>query len=266
MAWAYLDNARPFGFAHRGGNEMAPENTVAAFDHAWSLGYRYFETDVHRSADGVLVAFHDADLDRLVGRSANIRDLRWDELAGIDLGGGVGIPRFSDLVERFPDARWNVDPKADDAVEPLALAILEHGLIDRIGVGSFSDRRIATLKERLGPRLCTAAGPRDIAAMRIAAGRPNSAMARRIARSVASRHGCLQIPRSVRGLSVLTPSVIELAHRYDLQVHVWTINDAPSMTAVLDTGVDAVMTDKLGVLAAVLQERSTDPSATHSPE
>ena len=61
----YLEGSRPIGIAHRGGALEATENTFEAFSYAVSLGFRYLETDVHLSRDGVVVAFHDTILDRV---------------------------------------------------------------------------------------------------------------------------------------------------------------------------------------------------------
>ena len=75
QAATYLDQRGPLAIAHRGGTEAAPENTLAAFASAVSVGYRYLETDVHVTSDGVVVAFHDDELDRVtngVGRIGGI--------------------------------------------------------------------------------------------------------------------------------------------------------------------------------------------------
>ncbi|GAA3397847.1 hypothetical protein GCM10017752_58190 [Streptomyces roseoviridis] len=72
----YLDHPAPIPFAHRGGTADGLENTAAAFRRAAAAGYRYFETDVHTTADGVLVAFHDATLDRVTDTGGRIRTCR----------------------------------------------------------------------------------------------------------------------------------------------------------------------------------------------
>ncbi|MBU6217134.1 MAG: glycerophosphodiester phosphodiesterase, partial [Acidobacteria bacterium] len=89
---AFLDGPRPIAVAHRGGTESAPENTVAAFRAAQAVGFRYLETDVHLSADGVLVAFHDDVLDRVTDTSGAIADLHSSDIAAARLGDGHTIP------------------------------------------------------------------------------------------------------------------------------------------------------------------------------
>ena len=161
-AFPFLDFGSIIPFAHRGGTSIAPENTIASFEHAVGLGFRYLETDVHRTADGVLVAFHDDNLARIVGDPRRISDVAWEELSEI-IFDGHSIPRMADLFERFPDARFNIDPKSDSAVDPLVSAIREHGAIDRVCVGAFSDSRLDAMRARLGPTLCTSPGPRATA-------------------------------------------------------------------------------------------------------
>ena len=75
--WAFLDHEGVLAFSHRGGASNQPENTLSAFAHAVSLGYRYVETDVHVTADGVLIAFHDDVLDRVTDRTGVISELPW---------------------------------------------------------------------------------------------------------------------------------------------------------------------------------------------
>ncbi len=219
---------------------------MAAFAHAVGLGYRYIETDVHATKDGALVAAHDAGLDRVAGKAQAIAELTWDELQTIDLGVGHGIPRFAELLETFPEVRINVEPKSDDAVDLLAAAISTHDALSRVCVGSFSDARIAQMRELLGPELCTSAGPRDVA--RIFAGGITR-------RPWTGGHACLQIPSSV-GPVKLSRRLVDKAHDLGLQVHVWTINDASEMRQLLDLGVDGLMTDNTELLRQVMIDRN----------
>src|SRR3546814_15009483 len=86
-AYPFLDWPGPLPFAHQGGAADAPENTMAAFERATSLGYRYLETDANVTADGVLPAFHDDRLDRATDRTGVIADLPWSAVHPDRLGG-----------------------------------------------------------------------------------------------------------------------------------------------------------------------------------
>jgi glycerophosphoryl diester phosphodiesterase len=254
----FLDHPGPLAFAHRGGAGDSPENTLPAFENAVQLGYRHVETDVHVTADGVLLAFHDDRLDRVTDRTGAIVDLPWREVAAARVDGTEPIPTLEELLGSFPDLRINIDPKADGSVEPLIEVIERTGAIDRVCVGSFSDRRITRIRSRLGPRLCTSPGPRGIARLRAAA----TARFLPAPRRLAGRHGCVQVPVRGAGITIVEPGFIDLCHRLDLQVHVWTIDDPDEMHRLLDLGVDGIMTDRVGVLKDVLAGRDAWPLAT----
>ncbi len=248
-AWPFLDHPGSLAFAHRGahGPDGPGENTMAAFAAAVDLGYRYVETDVHLTADGVVVAFHDDHLDRVADMDGALADLPWSEVRQARVGaGGDPVPRLDELLERWPELRVNIDPKADRVVEPLA-DVLEHAdAVGRVCCGSFSDARLATLRTRLGPDLCTSLGPRATARVTVAGyhlptGQPEG--------------GCVQVPTHVKGVRLVTPRFVHTAHAMDLQVHVWTIDDAEEMRELLDMGVDGLMTDRSDILRGVLESR-----------
>ena len=94
--YPFLEHEGVLAFAHRGGAGDAPENTMPAFQACVDLGYRYVETDVHRTKDGKLVAFHDDTLDRATDRSGRIRELTWSEVRQAKVN-GEHIPLLEDV-------------------------------------------------------------------------------------------------------------------------------------------------------------------------
>jgi len=243
--WPFLDADGVLAFAHRGGASDAPENTMPAFEHAIRLGYRYLETDVHLTADGVLVAFHDDVLDRVTDRTGVIAELPWSEVSAARVDGREPIPLMADLLSSFPDARINIDPKHDESVDALARVILDAGATDRVCVGAFSDDRLARVRE-LVPGICTSLGPMGILALGQAAkGEPHGDIP----------SPCAQVPTRFGDTEIVTAPFVDEAHRRSMQVHVWTIDDADEMERLLDLGVDGLMTDRPTVLKDVLVAR-----------
>lgn len=245
----------PLLIAHRGGLEFAPENTIEAFRSAVELGVDLLETDVHVTADGVLVSFHDDELDRVTDSVGKIAELPYEAVAEARLEGGRRIPTLEQLLEEFPDTRLNIDVKSDAAVIPFTEAVRRHGILERIGVGAFSDRRIRRLRSLLGPRLATVASPREtsilIAGARIRSGDgPQTSTHRHSA-----AFDAVQVPVSQGPLRIITRRFVNHVHDQGLLVHAWTINESPEMERLLDLGVDGIITDRPKLLDDILRAR-----------
>ena len=286
MATAFLDHPGPLAFAHRGGAAHAPENSWRAFEHAVGLGYEYLETDVQATADGVLIAFHDRTLDRVTGRPGRVCRLTLKEIAGARIGGTEPIPVLEDVLAAWPDVRFNIDVKDAPAVAPLAGVLRRTNAWDRVCVVSFSASRLRAARRALDRPVCMAASPLGTAMVRLGGPLPSAgpggphrygfkrrsvagpmaAAARRpgvpgaatgpsprllAARRAGAGVRCLQVP-----VPVATPSFIGRAHKLGLQVHVWTVNDRPTMEGLLDLGVDGIMTDETVALREVLIRRA----------
>lgn len=247
---AYLVDAPPvIGFAHRGGARhqdlVGLENTAAAFRHAWKLGYTYLETDVHVTSDGLLIAFHDSMLDRVTNRTGLVSETDSSDVAQALIGGSEPVPTFASLLAEFPQARFNVDIKADAAVEPLVRVLREHNATERVLVGSFSPGRLRHFR-RLAPEVVTSAHVLEVVLYRLL---PSAALARWATRA---RPVALQVPQHYGRLCVVTPGLIRRAHRNGLAVHVWTVDDEDEMEALIARGVDGLMTDRTDILKNTL--------------
>lgn len=234
---------RPFadgefvGFAHRGGTRVAPENTLAAFAHAHSLGFRYLETDVHLAKDGTIVAFHDTDLSRTCGVPTVIADATWDEISAARVGDEHSVPRLDDLLDAFPDCYFNIDTKSDAVVEPMIELIERRSLADRVCIGSFSHRRLTRVRNAFGDAVCTSASPVEIA--------------RWLAGWIPDGPRCFQVPMRQGRVPVVSERSLRRARRADKPVHVWTIDEPGMMQSLIDLGVDGIMTDDPETLRAV---------------
>ena len=247
--FAFLDAPTPLAMAHRGGAIEHLENTMPAFQACVDLGYRYIETDVRVTADGVLVAFHDPTLERVTDRIGRIEHLPWSEVARARIGGREPILRLEDLLGAWPDVRFNLDIKAAGVLASLVRMVRRLDCADRICLGSFSDARIAAARRLFGPAVCTSLGPRGVAALRLSSYSPRAAGLVRI------QAGCAQVPLQLGGRALVDERFIAAAHARGLQVHVWTVDDPDDCTAMLDLGVDGVMTDRPAMLRELLEKR-----------
>jgi glycerophosphoryl diester phosphodiesterase len=250
-----LVREQPFAAAHRGSRVLWPENTMPAFQGAHDLGFRVFETDLHATADGVLVTFHDPTLDRTTNATGPVASRTAAELSDVDAGHhfsrdgdhpwrgrGVGVPTLEEVASSFPDVAMILDLKAPGLEELLADLIRRLDLWDRVVVGSFRDARLRRFRTLTEGRVATSSGPTETLAVKA------RAWARRPATSPAD---VFQVPTKA-GITVVDAAFVSSAHAAGKHVHVWTVNEAHEMRRLLDLGVDGLITDRPDLLNEVL--------------
>ena len=249
MTSAFLDNGGlPIALAHRGFSLDGLENSMAAFQAAIDLGYRYLETDGHGTADGVAVALHDTTLDRTTDAKGDVHRLSWREVRHIRIGGVEPIPKLEDVLGTWPEARVNIDVKAPSGIEPVAEAIERTGAHDRVCLASFSsERRRATIARLSRP---VAASPSTSEIARFAA----AALLGRQPRLPADV-SVLQVPHGIGPVRVASRALVTAAARAGAPVQAWTVNAASTMTSLLDAGVTGIFTDRADRLKEVLVAR-----------
>lgn len=238
----------PWIIAHRGASGHAPENTFAAFERAVQLGAGFIETDLQLTRDARFVAIHDATLERTTNGRGAVRDHTLAQLRELDAGKWFDrqfmdqrIPTLEEILE-FASQR--------DVVFYLEIKYgaawgMHHALVGALGkaeyaartiVISFDPAMLASVR-RLEPAIMIGLLLED------AKGDPV-----KTAVEVGARQLC---PRA----DLITPELIDRAHRADLHVVTWTINDADKMRAAMDAGVDGIMTDLPDRLRAVVEDR-----------
>ncbi len=217
------------------------ENSFAAVALAHAEGVVYVESDCHLTSDGVVVLFHDDDLTRVAGDPRRVADVTATELERIMADRG-GLITLAEALDAFPAVRFNLDVKAKDAAAPVGRLVAAAG--DRVLVTSFSDERrkealAAAESAGRGIRPATSAGSATIARVLGAVALRSDALVRRALEGI----NALQIPERHGALPVLSRRLVATAHRHDVEVHVWTVNDPDDMVRLFDLGVDGIVTD-----------------------
>lgn len=251
------DGPYPRALAHRGwhlGDLSGMENSLSSFRQAIAEGFRYIETDVQATTDGVVVVQHDDVLDRTTDRQGVINQLPWSEVGKALVGGREAIPTLEAVLEELPTALLNVDVKADNAAGPVLRVLERCNAWDRVCLASFSDARLSRLREVAGPKLITSMGPLTVGALWASGRWPWLGTGRFVAGQMA------QVPVKQGPLRVVDHRFVGRAHKMGLEVHVWTVDTESEMRELLDLGVDGLVTDRPDLLRDVLQSRGAWPA------
>lgn len=254
MTHAYFDGPRPLRIAHRGGAAKWPENTLVSFQGALDLGYRHVETDTHMTRDGHLVLFHDATLERTTNGFGHVQDRSLKELKELDAayrftldggvthpfrGQGITIPTIDEALALSCDLKLNLELKqeAPDMTRPMWRFIEERGLHDRVLVASAHDSVGRRFRRLCRGSVATSPGVRGILGFWLAVRSGTHKLLR-------FPFDALQVPPSHGPLTVVDEAFVAAAHHHGIEVHCWTINDAPEMRRLAALGVDGLMTDE----------------------
>lgn len=246
---SYGEETEPLAIAHRGGAHLAPENTLAAFAMSTALGLRYLESDVKLTADGELVCFHDDTLDRVTTGSGRIGAHTLTELQrSVRVGGSEPIPTLEEALRTFPDACFTVDLKDRAAIAPMARLLQRRDYAERVCVAGAWDGWLQLLASQ-APHVRTALGWRSLVAL-ISASKagmqpPASVVRGRFA----------HVPIQLGRLPIHSESLVRRAHRLGVRVVVWTVDDPSLMNALIDMGVDGIITDRPDLLRTVMIQR-----------
>jgi glycerophosphoryl diester phosphodiesterase len=243
--------ANPLAIAHRGGAGLAAENTVDAFALSYALGVRYLETDVRLTADGVPVLFHDARMRRRAGRPGRIERCRVRDLP-------PWVPTLEGVLASYRHSCFTIDIKVAAAVGPVVDVVRRVGCAERVCVAGAWDGTLDQLGDLIGPELSIAMGWRALFGLVTAAG--GRSRTRRPARARFAH-----VPIRTGRLPIFRDALVERAHDAGVRVVVWTVNDASTMSRLLDAGVDGIITDRPDLLREVLISRGQWTAPAYEP-
>ena len=230
-------------FAHRGASISAPENTAAAFERAVTSGADGVEFDVQRTLDGEIVVIHDESLERTTGHTAQVGDISLNALRKLDAGGwfapefrGQPVPTLAEVLEMFRptgmsiniELKTNRRPYPGLVGEVLGL-VRQSGLAERVILSSFNHANLAEART-LAPEVACAAivetqllQPWDYV----------------------TRHGFQALHPGHHGV---TGELVAECHARGVAVRPWTVDGQMEALALMELGVDGIITNCPGEL------------------
>jgi glycerophosphoryl diester phosphodiesterase len=254
----------PLVFAHQGGENLWPSNTMLAFNQSAGLGSDVLDTDMHMTRDGVLVLIHDQTVDRTTAGSGAIRDLTLEQIKKLDAGynfsldggqtypyrrQGLTIPTLEELFQAYPQMRFGIEIKQTDPIttaERFCALIRQYTMQDKVLVSSFSQENMDAFRMEC-PEVATSATQEEVLLFYIL-------FRLGLVDLLSPDYHSLQVPEERSGITLLTPQFVSAAHRRGLAVQPWTINETEDLQRILALGVDGINTDNPDRLLELLKK------------
>jgi len=234
---------RPLVCAHRGDNVNAPENTMPAFELAFSENLQWIELDVHQTSDGVIVCSHDSSIKRVTGHDLQISTHTYDELVQYEMGSWmpgvfehVTIPKLEEALTSAKEHGVNVQvelkgSKGDVAFEEHVLDVINAcGMHDNVMVicqDATRMQRVAALDPTITKGYC----------MVIAQGRVEDI----------SYTDNVTIEENN-----VTPELVHRLHDEGILVFCWTVDLEDTVQYLVSCDVDVIGTDNPLLISAAL--------------
>ncbi len=261
------ENENPWVIAHRGGRNLFPENTMAAFDGSDALGVDALEMDVCLSKDGHLVTHHDLTINRTSNGDGKLIDFTLEELKKLNFGHHfkdingqksfqdqiVVIPTMEEVMEKYA-AKYpliieikNKSENGFKAAQKLFDLIQKYKIESNVIVASFHGEVLEKFRSISQNKIITATtlneSKKFVLSKKLAMPflfKPESA--------------AFQIPMKAKGINLAKSGFTKMAHKRDMIIHYWTINSKENMRKLINFGVDGIMTDRPDLLIELYKE------------
>lgn len=227
-------SARVLNIGHRGASRAFPENTLAAFRAACDAGADMCELDVQLSRDGAVVVIHDDTVDRTTNGRGAVAAFTLAELKSLDAGRGERIPTLEEVFETTAGrCGLNVELKIPGLEPQVAEIMRKHEATETSMVSSFDWSALEAMRT-VAP---------EIRAGVLAEKKPD-----RMLEAATRLHAYAVNPRC----DLVTPDLCIAAHARGFKVLVWTVDRPEQMRALIEAGVDGIMTNYPDRMRSVL--------------
>ena len=242
---------RPTILAHQGGLKEWPSCTMYAFEQARLAGSDVLDLDLHMTRDGVLVLLHDTTVDRTTNGSGAVAEMTWEELQKLDAaytfsldrktypyrGKGFTIPRLEEVLEAFPDWKFQIEVKqAPLEIAPkLAQMLKEHQAEQKVLLSCFDEEMMDEIRKHC-PEVATSATPNEIRNFILAAKIHLEGI-------ISPEYSSLQIPLRSDNWELVSSRTVNAARNRGLHVLPWTIDREADVEVCRQAGVDGFNTN-----------------------
>ncbi len=270
--WIIQDGERPMVIAHRGGKDLYPEGTILAFEQiVIDYDIDVLEIDLALTKDDILICSHDLTIDRTSNGTGAVRDYNYTELLQFDFADSFSLPNGTNPYDDHPDAKpekienlfinqsdmlylleiKNRDTDAEIASGILVQLIEDYNMTSKVIVASFSDDVNAAFRELSNDAIMTSTATGETTKFVLM-------QKFKVGLFYRPEHAALHVPMD-EDLGPLTIRMdrrhfIKEAHRHNMAVNFWTVNDEASMRRLIELGADGIITDSPDLLLNVLAD------------
>ncbi|MEW6286099.1 MAG: glycerophosphodiester phosphodiesterase [Chloroflexota bacterium] len=262
----YAGVTAPQVIAHQGGDGIWPGDTLFAFEKAVEAGADVLEMDAHITQDGHIVLMHDETVDGTTDGTGLIEGMTLAELKQLDAayrwskdggqtfpyrGQGIQVPALAEVFEKFPQMRYVIEIKKSGipVEQPLCDLIRRYNMQEKVLVASFHDAVMQTFRTTC-PEVATSASRGEVTKFVLLGKIFLSGL-------VAPGYQAIQPPYDPAesyNIPIMTKRFIREAHRKNIRVEPWTVDDPDLMRQYIEWGVDGIITDRPDLMVELLKK------------
>ncbi|WP_163102475.1 glycerophosphodiester phosphodiesterase [Peribacillus alkalitolerans] len=264
----FFENTRPMVIAHQGGEDLAPSNTMVAFQQAVDMGVDALEFDIHITKDGELVTIHDPTVDRTTEGVGKVADMTLEQIQKLDAGyqfqdldgnfsfrgKGVYIPTVEEVFSTYPNMKMVMEIKDDnprEKIEEIAAKLWKlietHKLQDKVLIAAFDQSIVDTFNSYSKGKVAIAGGKQEIKKFVVY----HTLFLRNLYQP---KVDAIEIPTKESIFDLTEKRLIDGAHRRGMDVHYWTIDDKAQMKQLIEKGADGIITNRPDLMLQLLDE------------
>lgn len=230
---------------HRGASNIAPENTLKAFQMAIDLNADFIEFDLHETKDGELVIIHDEDISRITGKKGLVKDMTLHELHLLDFGEGERIPTLLELITLSKGKiKLNCEIKVKDIGKKTIKILQESKMIDSTIISSFDHQELLII-QKMEPLLKLGSLEPTKYESTYDWNTKKEMVQFCVNNNLYSIHPFYPI---------VDEKFVEYAHKNDIKVFPWTVDSKVAIRKLVKFNVDGIITNEISKVKDIIND------------